>query len=306
MKLTKNSYDILTQLVECRMLTITQLSAFSLRSRQVVRRNIRNLISKDLISFKEQGYGQGPGRPEKIIFLTEKGFGLLKNEGFLSDRAILGVKIPSKNHLVDHQLLTNWFHLHLRHMTKVVPQLYATFLYANTYALKENSNVSLKEQVEIEAGLKKPVKFYPDGVFSLTYKGNNNPKSLLFFLEVDMGTETLAGENQNSNNILQKVINYQALFLSKGYKRYEPIFKADLNGFRLLFITTTHSRMVSICRFIQDIPPSNFIWVTDQKRMFSKGLSAAIWTCGDKTDAPRQSILGPKHACESPLIDTIK
>ena len=306
MKLTKNSYDILSQLVECQMLTITQLSVFHHRSRQVIRRNIRKLESEGMVGSKEQGYGQGQGRPEKIIFLTEKSMELLKNEGLLSHHAAFAAKNSSDNHLVDHHLMTNWFHLHLIHMTKAIPQLSVNFIYANSHALKEKDKAFLKEQIKIKGGLKNMLEFYPDGVFSLTYKGKNNKKSLLFFIEVDMGTETLAGENRKPNNIRQKVLNYQALFRSKHYKRYERFFRSNLNGFRLLFLTITNSRMVSICRLIQDIPPSNFIWVTDQVRMFSYGLSAEIWACGDKKDTPLQSIMGSKPAYKSPLIDSIK
>ena len=85
-KIAKNSYDILTRLSECQILTISQLSAFNQRSRQVVRRNIRTLRSEGFLASKEEGYGQGKGRREKIISLTTKGIEFLRDEGILSDK----------------------------------------------------------------------------------------------------------------------------------------------------------------------------------------------------------------------------
>ena len=305
-KITKNSYDILTQLAECRILTTTQLSAFNQRSRQVIRKNIRILTSDGLIDSKEQGYGYGRGRPENIIFLTQKGIEFLQDEGILSDNPTFIAKKPTDSILINHHLLVNWFHIHLIHMERIISELSLNFLSSNSHGLEQKNKPSLKERVKMESRSENFTEFIPDGVFSLTYQDSKTNKTLLFFLEVDMDTETLASENRNPKDIRQKVINYQALFRSGRYKRYERIFGTKLNGFRLLFLANTSARKAAICRLIQQMPPSDFIWVTDQKQMFSHGLSAEIWARGGKIDAPPQSIMGPKSACESPIIETIR
>lgn len=61
-----------------------------------------------------------------------------------------------------------------------------------------------------------------DGVFIITDR--ESEKSLLFFLEVDMGTETLVNSNSKPIDVRQKIVNYQALFRAGQYKRYEKIF----------------------------------------------------------------------------------
>ena len=96
------------------------------------------------------------------------------------------------------------------------------------------------------------------------------------------------------------------LFHNNHYKRYEKIFNAELNGFRLLFLANMPARMKSICNLAQEMPPSNFIWVTDQKRMFSHGISAEIWARGGWYEKPAESILGRKLAFESTVLDKIK
>lgn len=305
-KITKNNYDILTRLAECQVLTISQLSAFNQRSRQVVRRNIRTLEGKGFVASKEEGYGQGKGRRGKIIYLTTKGVKLLRNKSILSDKATLMTKKTADSILINHHLLVNWFHIHLVHMERVIPGLSANFLSSNSGALKESNRISLRERVQMESVVEGFIEFIPDGAFSLTYQGADTNKTLLFFLEVDMDTETLASRTRNPKDLRQKVVNYQALFRSKGYKRYERIFGTKLNGFRLLFLGNNVVRMTAICRLVQQMPPSDFIWVTDQERMFFHGLSAEIWARGGKNNAPQQSIISSKLVCDSPVLETIR
>ena len=51
---------------------------------------------------------------------------------------------------------------------------------------------------------------------------------------------------------------------------------------------------------VREMWPSDFIWLTDQERMFSHGLSAEIWVRGGRQDAPPESILGSHMACKTP------
>jgi hypothetical protein len=113
-----------------------------------------------------------------------------------------------------------------------------------------------------------------------------------------MGTETLQSTKQTAGDVRQKIINYQNLFRENHYKRYEKIFNAHFSGFRLLFLVNTLVRMKALSDLVQQMPPSDFIWVTDQEQMFSNGLSAEIWTRGGRTDRKTESILGTKLAFE--------
>jgi hypothetical protein len=66
------------------------------------------------------------------------------------------------------------------------------------------------------------VRFTPDAVFAITNAVDS--KTLLFFLEVDCGTETLSSPQRDMKDIRQKILNYQWYFQSFKYKRYERIF----------------------------------------------------------------------------------
>ena len=134
----------------------------------------------------------------------------------------------------------------------------------------------------MENSLRKFIEFIPDGVFSITNGAAKTKKTLLFFLEADRGTETIASSNQSSKDIRHKILNYQTLFSINQYKCYEDVFGSKLNGFRLLILVNTASRLTALCRLVQEMPPSDFVWLTAQEEMFSRGVSAEIWFRGGK------------------------
>ena len=306
MDLRLNSGDkkILSLIALYRILTVSQLAAITPRSRQVIRRRLRFLFGNNLILMKMRGFGRGSGRPEDIISITEKASELLQNEGMFSESISL---IPRENIdflAVDHDLLINWFYIHLIQIHQSIPDLAINprapgFLLNNT----EKHYNFFKSLIRIETG-NNYIEFVPDGIFTIWHRGIR--KSLLFFLEVDMGTESGASLDRNPKDVRQKISNYQALFGTDHSKRYEEIFKSKYNGFRLLFLVNSFSRLASLCRLVQEMPPSDFIWLTDQERMFTNGLSAEIWARGGHYDNPPQSIFGPRLACEAPVLGLIR
>ena len=144
-----------------------------------------------------------------------------------------------------------------------------------------------------------PVSFIPDGVFNL--RDQESGKTLLFFFEMDMGTEALASGRRGAKDIRNKVINYQQYFRSGGYKRYQDLWECRLAGFRLLFLAHTPARLAAFCRLVQETPPSDFVWLSDRDRMFAQGVSADIWARGGKLGAPPASIIGKTMSHAAPL-----
>jgi hypothetical protein len=302
--LNKNDRKLLVSIAQYKTLTVKQLSAISQRSFQVIRRRMRDLANEGFITTKMQGYGRSRGRPEDLVFLTDKGTALLEEEGTQSGYPVRGVPKTANSISIDHLLLVNWFRIHLLQMERTIPSLSIQFLTPTSPAPAENSgeNPSLPESTPANNLLKKFDQFIPDGVFSITHREIEG-KTLLFFLEVDMGTETIASMDRVPKGIHQKISNYQELFRSGGYKRYESVFKSKLNGFRLLFLANSEARLISLCRLAREMRPSDFIWLTDQGRMFSHGLAAKIWARGGRNEDIPQSILGPGLVCELPRID---
>jgi hypothetical protein len=301
--INKNDRELFASIAEYKVLTVKQLSALSQRSGQVIRRRIRELGEEGLIITKMHGYGRGQGRPEDLIFLAEKGKAALMNEGIASGHDFCAPDKGEDLFSIDHLLLINWFRIHLLQIERAIPQISVHYLSPNSPSLTANSgdSPSFSERIPADGNMGKFVEFIPDGVFSIAYKEVEG-KTLLFFLEVDRGTETIASVDRIHKDIRQKILNYQALFRSGSYKKYERVFDSKLNGFRLLFLANSGARLISLCGLVREMPPSDFIWLVDQERMFSYRLGAKIWARGGRNEDPPQSILGPKLSCELPVI----
>ena len=298
-RLAKNDIALLSSIHEYQAVTIRQLSAINGRSCQVIRRRIRLLEGQRLLVRKPFGYGMSQGRPEEIVYLSHQGVESLSIKGIVPPPDARCEDIRSDT--VDHNLLLNWFRIHMVQLERVIPDLSVISL-SPWHCLSKHKSIFT---TNIPAGQRRGQKndFIPDGIFIM--KNNTNEKALLFFLEVDMSTESMASKSNNTNNIQHKIFCYQEIYRNGNYKFLEEVVKSNLQGFRLLFLTSTETRVAALCRFIQKAQNSDFIWLSDQRRMFDHGLSANIWVRGAKYENPRESILGPKYASDSPLMTMI-
>lgn len=300
-RLNKNDRELLASLAEYRLLTVSQIAALCAVGKPAARKRVGKLTNATLARERTPAVPSGRGRPERWVSLTERGIDWLRTDGSL------GRNVPSNDVAADeircaeHLLATNWFRIHLVHLERSLPQLSVTFLASESPFLERGpeGHVLVSDRAPAAAANGEPVPFTPDGVFAL--RDQETDKTLLFFLEVDMGTETLASGRRGAKDIRNKVINYQQYFRSGGYKRYQDIWDRTLNGFRLLFLANTPARLAALCRLVHESPPSDFVWLTDQDRMFAKGASADIWARGGKLDAPPESIIGKTMSHAAPL-----
>jgi hypothetical protein len=214
---------------------------------------------------------------------------------------LIDLEVSNRTHFYPYPLL-NWFRIHLHQIEKAIPKLHVRYLSpSSSFSPRRNGgHFSFLERVPTNGQTQQSIEFVPDGVFSIT--DEERQKSLLFFIEIDMGTESLAGPKRDPRDVRQEIINYQTYFRIGRYKRYEEIWECKLNGFRLLFLTHAGNRLAALCGLVQEMPPSDFIWLTDQERMVKHGLSANIWARGGRIEAPLQSILGEEMACDAPVL----
>ena len=300
LRLKTTDCSILECLAEYRVLTVSQIAAIFHKSRQVIRRRLRDLEEGGLVEVVGSELGRGRGRPESSLGLTERGIDVLK------EKDLLGQNVPYDKVLGDclfaagHQLLLNWFRIHLKEVERVLPRLNIKVMAQESPFLPktQDGRVFITDHSPMPGSGMKGVTFTPDAVFATA--DSVGGKTCLFFLEVDRGTETMASPKRDMTDIRQKIVNYQWYFQSGGYKRYEEVFGANLRGFRLLFLTSTHGRLVALCQLAQEMEPSNFIWLTECGRLFADGASAEIWAKGGDLRAPQRSILGSLY-CRLPL-----
>ena len=293
-ELNKSDYELLAIIAEYRVLTVNQVALLAKCGKQKIYRWLRCFEKEGLVRVAKQDFGQNVGRPQTLIDLTESGVDILRDRGLLSHNISYERVHAQKIHCLGHQLLMNWFRVYLNQAEKVLPTVGIKFLSHNSPFLSEDAagHTFVTAHAPIEGSNGEVVKFIPDGVFSLT--DSTQELTILFFLEVDCGTETLASPRREMVDIRQKIINYQSYFLSERYKRYENIWNCKLAGFRLLFLTNTLGRLASLCRLAQEMGPEDtrFVWLTDQSRLVAGGVTNRIWAKAGALNLPQKSIFG--------------
>jgi hypothetical protein len=238
------------------------------RNDRVIRRRLLGLEEAGLVQAATRVFGRGRGRPEKLFSLAHEGVALVREDTGLGAEVPTDRLTAARLTCLEHQLLVNWFRIHLVQMSRIVPRLEVQFLSPTSPFLAPSADgrPMIFDVVPQAEALDEMVGFTPDGVFSIRDKEQD--KTLLFFLEADRGTETIVSPSGAPSDIRQKVINYQTYFGTEGYKRYEGTWKCTLNGFRLLFLSCSDSRLANLCRLVRETPPSDFIWLTDQSHMY--------------------------------------
>lgn len=301
-QLNKNDMNLLFAMAQNEIMTLSQIAAIQRKSKQVARRRMRDMESAGLILSNTRGLGKCRGRPEKEFSLTNTGRELLRSRLPVLKNMPNETLIPKNLHCPDHQLLINWFRIHMMHIEHVVPQLSVQCLSDLTSDVVGKNGVHfIVSQPTTEKDPLNDIKgFKPDDVFSITHQ--EKQKTLLFFLEVDMGTESAASFERVQRDIRQKIINYQQYFQNSEHKLYEKLLDCHLKGFRVLFLTNTRARLASLCKLVQRMPPSDFIWLSTAEQMLSIGLSAKIWFRGGRIEEPKESIIGSELACNATLL----
>jgi len=288
-KITSKEKDLLMIIADYQLLLIDQIVLITGLGKREVQRKINNLYKKDLIKFVSRKPNGQRGRTEFVSTLNENGVKRLQNENIIDEDTPIDTFIFNKTHNIEHQMLLNWFRIHLNFISKKLPDLTTDFLSStNPFFTEQYGKPFVAEKND--SG-KFQFEFIPDGVFYI--QSTNQNKSLLFFLEVDMGTESLSSSSLKSNNISTKIKNYKDYYQSEKYKKYETKWNTKFKGFRLLFLTNSSNRKNKISDLVSSNKTNGFIWVAHQYDMFEKGLGGKFWARGGNLFTSQESILGP-------------
>jgi len=304
-ELTKQDCALLVSLAEYRVMTIRQMEVLYPGNKRVLRRKLKNFANQGLIQVGSGVFAKKRGRPEDIFSLGHDGFKLLKSKEILiADIPYERVKAITA-HSLSHMLLINDFRIQLVQAEKIVPNLSVIFLSPNSPFIPrfDDDRPIVYERFALDKEGKKWINYTPDGVFVL--RCTESKKTLLFFLEVDMATESRTSGKGYKGNIEEKITNYQLTYKLGRHRRYEAFFKCRLQGFRLLFLTNDFARLSRLSKLIVQMPPSDFINITDQDSLLTKGLWAPIWYKGGRVEQQLVSILGSKTPENSPCPDEL-
>ncbi len=283
--------EILASVAEYRVLSVRHTAALLRRNTQALRRRLHQLEEQGMIRMESRSFASRRGRPEQLLSIGRTGIDVLKAEKILNPDFPDSQVTIEDLHCLEHHLLVNDLRMQLLRVQEIIPTLKTRFLSPISPLLPRTSNdlPLVRERFRAEGAPDGWVQFIPDGVLSVT--DTKADKTVLFFLEADMGTETLVSAQHAAKAVRQKIINYQACFQNEHYRRYERIWNCRLRGFRLLFLTNSSQRMAALCRLVRDMRPSDFVWLTDRKSMTERGIWADIWARGGRFDIPLHSIL---------------
>jgi len=291
-RISRKSMAVLTDLCEYRVLSLSQVDHLHFTNKRYARKKIQELLAAHLIDILPVNLYRGTGRPEGVYGIGKEGHNLLSSSKEIPD--FVSYEQSGAEDLlpqVEHQILINWFRIHLHHITKVMPGIETEILSCNSpFRLDPENGVPFVRDHVLLPGTLEPTNFIPDLVFTIT--DTERERTVLFFLEADRGTEPLDSSDPSRSDVRGKILCYQEYFRSARYKRYEGIRGVSLKGFRLLFLTSAADRMKALCFQVRSMPPSDFVWVSSQDRMFTEGVSGNIWARGGRLDAEPDSILG--------------
>lgn len=241
---TKKKNRLLQALCSYRCLTTRQCVAAGFGSEQVVRRYIREFKQAKLVSCSPWQFGQDTGRPENLAIPTQSGL-----------QAVGLTGAPIKQRAFAHQHHLNWCQIRFEQLKSAQLGL--------SYTVVDILNL---------ATLNKGV--IPDMAFALTSKTHN--KRLLFFVEMDMGTETLVSASGRSGDLCEKIEAYRELRLSGAYTKAIRGQRVS-EGFRLLLVLAHKPRLLQTLRLCQQMRPCPFVWCVDFETLSRLGAGEAIW-----------------------------
>jgi hypothetical protein len=285
--LSERDHELLLTIAQHRVLTATQLAIRCERNGPATRHRLRILHEQGLIEATSSRLGRGSGRPEKLVSLSANGVTCLKALGLIdADIAseqftVRGLKHPDHDEVVSEV----WTQLTLlaRHFSG-----FETLDLAPP-RVRTNQTAPAGGQPSDPKPISGQPDLVPDGVFAIRHQGIG--KTLLFFLEVDMGTQPLIGGRGPNRDVRSKILRHQAWFCGGEYRCFSTSDRL-FTGFRVLFVAGGASRVASLCQLIRQTPPSNFVWATDDPRMRREGLWGRIWTAGGDLSRAPESILG--------------
>lgn len=297
-----DAIKILTTLADYRLMSAAQLAIYFEINKEAIWKHFRKLCSNHLIKEFHTETGRSRGRPESMYSLTDQGVELLRKNEILSLDKNNNFVLAENLEFIQHQILQNWFRLHLVYANRKNRVFFENIPTNSSLYWEGNNYTKLYYRYEsiTSSADGKESNFLPDVIFRCYDKMSG--RSLLFFVEIDRGTETLMNpDRKHQGDITGKIINYLHCWNDNSYKQYEQVWNCKFNGFRLLFVTNSTERCATLCRLVSDLgSSSNFVWVTDIGALFKFGAGGHIWYPGGRRETPLDSILG-KKAFDCPI-----
>ena len=148
---------------------------------------------------------------------------------------------------------------------------------------------AVEDSVAVRQGYGAEGILIPDAVICL---GNTaTDKQALFFLELDLGTEKLVSLGRGRYSLLKKMLLYREYLNTRGFERYNDMFKYEFKGFRVLTIMNNSSRIRRLRAELSQRDIRKFVWFAVADKVTRDTILDKIWIKADKEDNGQYSII---------------
>ena len=246
--LQQRDIDLFESLAKYRYLTTTQLHniIFTGLSPTSIRRRLFKLYHNAYIDrlFTDNPQSTKPVG-EACYFLDKDGYNVLVSERDY-DGAFQAKNKRVKAVFLNHTIAIIDFRLSIEKGLKnnklaYLPEnaWFSEYDMQDPMATKKRDKYIIYDEV-YDSEINRRVSLYPDSLFVLNGLGKYADYQALYFVEIDRGTES-------SKKILKKLRAYDLYLKNKGFKKY-----ADVNFFKVLFVTTSQKRIDALLENLQD------------------------------------------------------
>lgn len=290
--LMERDLELVLSVYKYRYLSITQAQVLHFPSAQTATRRIR-LLSQGgyLATFRV------PGVSERLIMLTEKGAEVVAEHLLvpLSDLGLAGVrKKPKDYYFLKHFLAVSDFRISLTRACAERPEVELLgFIPEHLTATSGRGDLHryIRSVVSDVERPRAKITHTPDGVFAL----KRGPKTALFFLEIDRGTEVLSNPNRGFLKMIRFYLNY---LVDGGYHRYQDDFRVSepFNAFRVLTVTTSAKRLENIRTvggrlLFEPAHAKRFLWLATEEVIDKDQVFSPCWASLDPEDEKRYALI---------------
>jgi hypothetical protein len=266
-------------------LSASQITKLHFPNEKKARRRLRLLHNAGyLIRFGRPNL-EAVGRGEYVYYLSSQGAEEIREEKIPKRR-------PKGLATIEHLLLLNDFRISLELACR--GSQFSTAFIAEYDKRDERARTFEKRTTDwvVIPETKERVRFTPDGVFSIA---NTEGKNVLFFLEIDRGSENLRSSGSNKG-FAERIAVYKRYMDSNGYSRYGEDFNYEFKGFRLLIVTSTQHRLEELKRIASEADSRGFVWLTVQQNITPETLFGPIWQVASTEDKELRSIVSRETA----------
>lgn len=284
LRLGRRDLDVLSTVHDTLCLSTSQIAEMYFPSVKKASERLKMLTKAGLLTCQKRHWVFNEPKTEFFFRLTKPGVRQLAASGRSHDRsaAVARNSFPAN---LEHLSATNQFSVLLHSACTVRNHLSQLFEPSWRLLARRSGNTSGSG---LGSALTKTIK--PDAAFSLS---RESEASLLFFLEVDLGSEPFhRRQTQGQSSLLEKVTLYGNYFDSGEYvPDAKKLFMHNFKGFRLLLAARDWGRIHTLRGHMESRGDTHYIWASTFDDIATEGVFGKIWEIVFRGETNRYSII---------------